>query len=435
MSAEHITEFHENTINTAVQNMESIMRRFEYVAQYTADIEKEYVLHAEDGRTEILRLMRAAQLITNRDSSDYSDEVKAVYNGELLGMEFVNYLNIDSGQPFKMGYAQAFMRSELDKSIAENREFEPFLSHTFRLARRSAKLRDNLSVPLIEHDLNPIYEEFGNKATSKLSDQPSHQELAMMGFRMIITEALIPTPTNMTDEVMKKVRKELGKSAVYQNPSAEPKIPLQTIIELERNYARSIQKTEEIIGEQEGINFIDWEDISYIGKTFQNEFDSLNFDDVELEINALDSVEEIENLMEDRLIDFNRRNEIILENDLISVRGSFFSGSFDDEIGQLFNKPDTEIRGFFGGICLVDAPTDRHLKQVLYKLKNNQSAQEPKNFVLTPAIVIMLPREITDTPDGAGIVTKKDLESIEIPLNYTNLTFKRIKALDLEPEA
>jgi len=428
MSAEYSAEFNENAISAAVQNMESIMRRFEYVAQYTADIEKEYFLNVEDGRTEILRIMRAAQLITHRDSSDCSDEVMAVYNGELLGMEFVNYLSIDSGEPFKMGYAQAFMRSELDKSVAENREFEPFISHSTRMARRSADLRDKLSLPLEVHDLNPIYEEFGNKATSKLTDEPAHQELAMMGFRMIVIEALRPSPAP-------KVKKRITKSTSYQAPSAKPQISLQTIIELERNHARNIQQTEEIIGEQEGINFVDWEDISYIGKTFRNEFDNLNFEDEKLEINNLTSIEEIDNLIEDRLIDFNRRNEIIGENDLISVRGSFFSDSFNEEDSLLFNQPNIEIRGFFGGICLVEVPSDSHLKKVLHSIKNYQGGQDPRSLVLTPAVVIMLPRQIEDSPDGVGKITKPDLDSIAVPLNYTNLTFKRIKALNLEPDA
>jgi hypothetical protein len=432
MSAEYITEYNENTIIAAVQNMESNLRNFDYVVQYAATIGEEYALYAEKGRTELFHLMRAAQLVVHDYSSDFSDAEKAFYHGELLAMEFVNYLEPDIGQPFKMGYAQSFIRSELDKSVAENRKAETTLKHSQRMAQRSANIRKSLSEPLQKHGLNPLYEEFGSKATSKLTDEPAHQELAMMGFRMIITEALMPSSTNMTTEVMKKVREQMGKSATYQTTSVEPKIPLQTIIDLERNHAQSIQNTEEIIGEQDGINFVNWEDISYIGKTFRNEFDNLSFEDDKLEINALTSIEEIDNLIEDRLIDFNRRNEIIGENDLISVRGSFFSDSFDEEISLLFNKPNTEIRGFFGGICLVEAPSDNHLKNVLRRLKNQQGTEEPKSFILTPAIVIMLPKEIEDSPDGNGKIVKKDLDSIEIPLNYTNLTFKRIKALDLE---
>lgn len=425
MSAEFITEYNENTICAAVENMELNMRTFDYVGEYVQDIQELYADYPE-GKIELIRMIRAAQLITNRGATDTSEEVQAVYHGELLGLELINNLQPEAGQFFKTGYAQSFIKFQLDKDRPTHTEAaESNLEHQMRLVQLSQSLQSDLTYPIYEHGLNPIYEEFGEKTTSKLSNKIQYQNLAMIGFRMIITEALKPSLNSLTNEVMEK----------FQVPLKERSMPPLSIADLERNYAQSIYNTDEIIGEQEGVDFVEWEDISFIRKTLYKKFTELDLSEEGPQVSGLSTIAEIDQYIEGELMEFAQNYELIGANDFLSIRGNFYSALSDENFFTLYDK-QTEIRGNFGGIHVVQAPSKRQLQRAVnLNIDSEEEEEEEEVLVCALALRVVNPVLIEEREDGKTTIKHTQDKTIDIPLNYKNVTYMRIKAEELEPEA
>jgi len=422
MSGEFRTEYTENAIGAAIENMERNMRNFKYVGEYVQEIQETYADYPE-GKTELLRMIRAAQLITHRKSGDMSEEVQAVYHGELLGLELINYLEPDTGKFFKTGYAQSFFKFHTEKDRPPYTEpLESGLQQQARFGRLSESLKEELSFPIYAHGLNPIYEEFGQKATSKLSDEIPYQDLAMMGFRMIVTEALNPSVNSTTGELLEE----------YKAPELAPMPPV-SIASLTRDYARSINKTEEIIGNQEGIHFAEWEDISWVRTELYKQFLRITTAEVEPPLSSASTLEEIEQYEEAELTAFNQENELISTHDLLSVRGEFFASPSTESDIDIYDK-NTEVRGYFDGLEMVTVPSKRELAKA-FEENIEEGKKHINNLVHTVAIRIANPVFIVVTTDGEEIIEHTENETISIPLNYKNIAFSRIKAEELEPEA
>lgn len=407
MSAEFTAEHNENTIVTAVENMERAMRTFGLVGEYVQNIQETYGEYPE-GKVELMRMIRAAQLIANRGAADTGEEVQAIYHGELLGLELVNTLEPDIGQLFKTGYAQSFIAFHLNKDRPAHTEAaESNLEHQARLIRLSQSIQTDLSCPMYAHGLHPIYEEFGQKATSKLNDDTQYQDSAMMGFRMIVTEALKPSMNGNASEIMEK----------FQVPVKEPKVTPRTIANLEKNYAWSIYKTDEIIGEQEDINFVDWQDISHIREIFYDQFSKLNFQEEAPQLPDTATIAEAHRHIEAKLTQFAQDNELITVNDLLSI----------------YDK-NTEIRGNFDSIKIVEVHPNGQLSDVIYENVEGEES-DLGSPVASLAIRITNPVFIIESIDGQRVIGHAEDETFDIPLTYENTTYRSIKAEELEPEA
>ena len=421
MSAEFISEYNEDTISAAVEYMEDNMLGFNYVGEYIEDVQEIYSKYP-DGEVELMRMVRAAQLITGRKAGDYSENVQAVYHGELLGLELINNLDPHVGKFFKTGYAQSFIQSSLKQDRPTFTEAVGS-SPQARLHRLSESLQAGLSSPMYAHGLNPIYEEFGLKATSKLSDETEYQDLAMIGFRMIVTEALKPSINGYDSELLKQ----------YQAPAIEQKVSSQTIEELERTYARSINQTEEMISKQEDIQFTEWENISHVRKALYKKYVELDTSEAEPELTSISTLEDIFQFTENQLATFSQEHDLVGSNDLLSVRGEFFGVSSGEERLFIYDQ-NTEIRGIFDGFKMVEVPSNRQLSRFLDETipadKKNM-----KNLIYSLAIRIVDPIFMIETTDGEQIIEHTQNATIDIPLNYKNVTYNRIKAEELEPEA
>jgi len=422
MSGEFRTEYNENTIVAAVENMERNMRNCGYVGEYVQAIQETYAEYPE-GEVELFRMIRAARLITNAKPGAISEEVQAVYHGELLGLELINNLEPGVGQLFKTGYAQSFMNNKLATGRPSHTEaVESGLDQQIRLQGLSESIQEDLAYPIYAYELNPMYEEFGQKATSKLSDELQYQQLAMMGYRMIITEALKPSVNDGTTELLDE----------YPAPIKETGSTV-SIADLARNYARSINQTEEIIGNQEPFDFVDWEDISYVRKNIYRKYNRLILTDEEEQVSNLSTLVSPDKFTEDRLAKFILKNELIGIDDLLSVRGVFFGTS--DDGNRFFYDDYTEVRGVFDGIHVIKTPSNEFLKNIHNSTDRSVVLDEPTSLEESVAIRILEPKFIYEEEDGEDKVLPIYDKTIDIPLNYRQVSFWRIKAEELEPEA
>ena len=421
MSGEFITDYNENSIVAAVDNMERNMRNCGYVGEYVQAIQETYAEYPE-GEVELFRMIRAARLITNAKPGAMSEEVQAVYHGELLGLELINNLEPGVNQFFKTGYAQSFMNNELAMSRPSHTEaVESGLDQQIRLQGLSESIQEDLTYPIYVYELNPIYEEFGQKVTSKLSGEVQYQQLAMMGYRMIITEALKPSVNDGTTELLDE----------YPAPIKDPEA--LSIADLAENYAHSINHTEEIIGEQEPFNFVNWEDISYIRKNIYRKYNKLVLADEEEQVSNLSTLASPEKYIEDRLEKFNLKNELVGTGDLLSVRGVFFGTS--DDGNRFFYDDYMEVRGIFDGIHVIQTPSNEFLEDVYNSTDRTVVLNEPRSLEESVAIRILDPKFIHEEDDGEERLQPIHGNSIDIPLNYRKVSFWRIKAEALEPEA
>jgi len=399
MSAEFFTPHNDNSIETAVDTMEKTMRQFNYVTQYAQVIQDAYASFPS-GNEELGKMVHAAQYIANRGTDDAGDEVQAIYYGELLGLEFINHLQLGDGIRYKTGFAESFIQLHIGLDQLSNAE--PSSEDEF-VTRLSESIQNDLSQPMQEHGLKPIYEEFGKKATSKLSDEPAHQELAMMGFRMIVTEAL------------------------------KQKHPPRTIADLENEYIPSIEEIVDIVGGLEEIQFPAWRDISYIRKNIYKMYRDLSLKDEKNELTNPAAFASTNESIEAQLTKFTLSNDLLGVDDLLSARGRFFGIS--DEGGTFFYGELTEVRGIFDGIHIVQTPTNRYLHEFINSGYTADSEEAIGELVQSAALRIINPKFIFKDNSGEENIQPNRKKAIYIPLNYRAVTFKRLETIELEPKA
>lgn len=399
MSAEFFIPYSNSSIETAIENMEKTMSSFDYATQYALEIQEAYA-SMPNGDNELGKMVHAAQYIANRQTDDAGEEVQAIYHGELLGLGFINYLKPDDGVLHKTGYAESFIQFHigLDQLSYAGPSNEETLS-----SRLSKSIQLDLSQPMQEHGLRPIYEEFGKKVTSKLSDEPAHQELAMMGFRMIVIEAL------------------------------KQKRAPRTIADLEKEYIPSIEETEAIIGNQEWIQFPEWVNISNIREIIYKKYCELSSLNEEDQLSNHSAPASVDRYTEERLMEFALENGCIDMGDLLSVRGEFF-GTSGKGYQFLYNE-FIEVRGIFDGIRVVETPSNKYLQKLADPENTSDIENDTEHFIKSVSLRIVDPKFIFDNKHGIKMPQPDDQKIIYIPLNYSAVTFKRLKATELEPEA
>lgn len=420
MSAEFVSEYNETAICAAVGFMEGNMRSFDYVGEYIQDLQDIYSKYP-DGDVEIMRMIRAAQLISNRRAGDMGEEVQAVYHGELLGLELINNLEPHVGKFFKTGYAQSFMKFNLEKDKPRSPEeamTNLLANDQERLYQLAQSLQIDLSFPIYQHDLNPIYEEFGKNATSKLYDESQHQDLAMIGFRMIVIEALKPAGTNEANELLDRIPTPVGLAP-------QPPVSIADI-------ARNMGAAKETSDEQGAANFMNWQDISNIPDILHKKLLKLTAPEQDAAFSDKLTLAEIDRHIEQGLMKYATDNELLGSNDILSFQGEFYSIASDEKGFSLYDR-STEIQGDFDSIQIVDVPTNSQMLEDLNK--DIDADEEADDLMCAIAIRISNPVFIITTTEGEPVIEPTEEETIDIPLNYEDITIKRIKAKELEIEA
>lgn len=438
MSAEFMTEYNDNSVSAAVENMEYYIEHFGEVTDYIVTIQEAYAQYPE-GSVELHRMTRAAQLITNRKAGDLSEEVQAVYHGQLLGIELVNNLEPGIGTHFKTGYAQTFFQTQLQESRPKDTwHAETSLEQTERLIQLSLSIQDDLSQPEYIGGLNPRYEQFGQKITSKLTNESMYQELAMMGFRMILKEAHAPSTLEFSPEQNHFIE-QVVENAVVENLD-------RTTFENEDYYddnwdddtagerladgeAPDIADVEKIVGKPFEL---DWENISDACAALYAEYKRLEKIEKEMNDDLESPVSDISEMSsEELLIAFNENNNYIYSHDLLSVTGDQFiiEHSKDADSNMYKLDEDSEIRGIIEGISFVMAPSKKQMEHLKQGGKSSR-----KKYIPVPAIRILNPIAIVTYGENK---THKEYHLgpvMDIPLNY-GAEFRRLKAEELEDEA
>ncbi len=414
MSAEFMTEYNDNTISSAIENMEGTIANFDSVGEYILEIQNRYA-NIPNGRAEIHQMIRAAQLITNRPRGDFSKEVQAVYHGELLGLELINYLEPDNGNPYKGGFAQSFIKQRLDESRPMGEHVETFFEYDRRLTQLSRNMQINLSPPIDNGELNPLYEKFGWKVASEYTDNLPDTYFAMMGFRMIVTEALSPSLPATTDQILNLVNKILKNTV--------------SIEELGILKALEDPELENMLNELQEVK---WEGISGIQKKLLNKYKDIEKAFKGFEVPNSSVLLGVKRYIETQLTLFNRHDELIGAKDLLRVTGDLFvvANDEDDKPEIVRTDENVEIRGMFGGIHVVEVPPNKALLRAithpeLYK-------KEKGKLILAPAIRIIDPVFTTYTSHTPKASLSDPGLTIDIPLIYKTVSLERIKPDTLE---
>ena len=416
MSAEFMTEYNESTIKAAVENMERTMRGVGSIDSYIEDIQEGYA-QMHNGNAELSQLLRVAQFITHNKAGDIGNDVQAVYHGELLGLELINYIEPDNGKPFKGGFAQAFMKHRLDASRKGLKGYEHDKG-ILRIYSLIEDIQEELTPTEEEDELNPLYTQFGQRIVKQLSDNPSQQELALMGFRMIVTEALSPSMHQSTHEALELFERMVNIPVTPSKDTFEPAVIHEQLADTLRV---SDEKLETMMIEPEDI---EWIDIPEVRKNIINEYIQLLTSRIVLDS---ETKAQTKKYLEEGLSEFNHNFDLLSSADILNVCGEQFAvvaEANESEIVYFTNQ--TDIRGAFGGIYIVDVPSNKSLLRTLaHPNEYEKILQKPP--VPSPAIRIMDPSFITQLDDGSNRHDTALDAYIDIPLTYKNVDWQRLK--------
>jgi hypothetical protein len=395
MSAEFTTDYDDQTNWNVIEDMERNIGYYGDTFQYVQEIQEAYNGFTE-GRVELQRMIRAAQLITGRKAGDFSQEVQSVYHGELLGIELVNTLQANTGMPYKMDFAQSFMKYRLEKDRPKD---GPLVESSLELEARHARLSRALQVVLTPSpdnpQLNPLYERFAERASAQLTDDIEQQYLTLMGFRMIVTEALGLTAHENGYKYSDRHMRDIGVESI-------------------REY---------------------WQDITSVRKNLLRHYQRLEVPTDFLTSNRQDNIETIDRFAKQQLEDFNERHKLLKENDLISVYGDLFAISRPEDIEPFTLRYDqqTEIKGVFDSIQIVDVPSPRHLNHTIINPEET-AGNDTKKYVSSLAIRLRNPVFTCSSDKGNATYTAIG-QSVDIPLVYKNVVYHRIFLNKLEYDA
>jgi len=419
MSAEFFIERNENSIEFAAKNMQRTMDTFRDLVDYIAEVEEVYE-NVPKGKDELGKMFTIAQCIASKPFDNADEDVQAAYYGEVIGLEFINYLETGHGDFYKTGFAKSFMALQVNLDMLT---FENVESEEAWRARISKSIQQDLSEPLETHGLSAQYESFGRRAAQRLSANEAHQELAMMGFRMVITEALKPPLVEAEED-----------ETSYSSHSASSKLAKQSIT-AQKVHFPSIEETEAVFGNLENLIVPEWGNITHVRTALYKKYKQLNASDEEEQLSNLSTLASSDNHMKKRLNTFNSERKFIARDDWLRIKGQFFaSGSGDRGFGLTDN--DVEVRGVFESIVVVKVPSAQQLSSIIeYDEKLEMGMLDVTHFELTPAIRLANPILVSTTKDGTETTERFEGETIDVPLNYESIIFERFKTDDLEPEA
>jgi hypothetical protein len=410
MSGEFIAEYDNSKFSIAINNMEQRRKNVGNTYNYIQEIRETYARYPE-GQIELNHLHNVATFITMIGEGSFEQDAQAMCDGEILGLEFINELTADNGEPFKGGFALSFLKSQIDESLENLSKEDLFATndeHWYKLAR---KIQLDLALPTDTRKFHSKLEDFAWQAAEELTDNQHLQYLTVAGFRLILTEALKPS----TGIIAKK-------------------IPTYNQLIDGYGYTPTDQDLGEIVNE---VGDLIWEDIPYVRTNFINKYVDLRRSFARFVVQDTQMVHGITRHIETELAKFNRTYELLSSQDLLSIRGDFF-GVTNEQNGttttQLYSDV-REVRGLFGGIHVVQAPSKEYLSQaILHPEEYEKAPKQPT--ILTPVIRIAEPVIIFHIADELPEIEKYGTgTTIDIPLAYENVSYQRIKTDILENQA
>lgn len=411
-------ERNENAIEFAAKNMQRTMDTFRDLIDYVAEVEEVYE-NVPKGKDELGKMFTIAQCIASKPFDSADEDVQAAYYGEVIGLEFINYLETGHGDFYKTGFAKSFMALQVNIDMLT---FETVESEEAWRTRISKSIQQDLSQPLDTHGLSAQYELFGRRAAQRLSADESRQELAIMGFRMVVTEALKPPLVEAENET------------AYNSHTAPSKLAKQSLV-AQKVHFPSIEETEAVFGNLESMILPEWENITHIRTALYKKYKQLNASDEEEQLSNLSTLASSDNHIKKRLNAFNSELKLIARDDWLRIKGQFFaSGSGDRGFGLTDN--DVEVRGVFESIVVVKVPSAQQLSSIIeYDEKLEMGMLDVTHFEVSPAIRLANPLLVSTAEDGTETTERFEGETIDVPLNYENIIFERFKTDNLEPEA
>ena len=244
----------------------------------------------------------------------------------------------------------------------------------------------------------------------------------MMGFRMIVTEALKPSLNSLTSEPSPAFHS--GASKLAQQSIANVNI-----------YIPTVEETEAVFGDPEGIKPPEWEDVSSIREIIYSEYYENVSSDEQLEASNLSMLISANGHAEDQLNKFTLEYNLLRPDDFLNVNGEFFGISNKGQ--EFYYDQFTEILGVYDGIHIIQAPSNRDLDRVLDGDNDTEEevSENAEYTEETAAIRLKDPTFLLEDETGEKKPQPNNDTEIYIPLHYESITFKRLKTDDLEPEA
>ncbi|MES2630962.1 MAG: hypothetical protein V4611_03315 [Patescibacteria group bacterium] len=366
-----------------------------------------------DGRLQILQMLRAARFINQENSGSYTDRVQAVFNGQLLASQLLNYIYPDLAPV--SGLANSFLKSELEQSRIDGEEDKGTIAETHgeqvaRVRDLAADIIEELLLADSEPELSDAYEIFGELSVDELYSDQQLASLALVGYRLILRE------------YEKSVHPVHG---FVDNPSPTQPSPMQYTPSNEVLKAITQISSEEEDTEETS----PFEDISYIRRIFLSKYNSLQqgFKDLISEDGA--SYFDLVRYSQLNLSRFNISNELLRTDDDLGVRGNFFGFAINGENYTIirFNK-NVQIRGQFNGLTVVNTPEPSQLSR---SSSDFQDDQDLMPTIDSPALQIANPTMVTYNEVTKQIdTTILDVQTLDIPFIYKKVILSRLKSTD-----
>ena len=420
MHSEIPSERQQDPLSFAVENMEQNLRNLGTISEYVAQIIEAYKSFP-DGKAEVYRIMRAAQRITNQNVKTMGPETDAVFNGAILGIELASTMTIDTGSWYKTGYAHSFLQSEMGTERPKNTQrYETVAEQQQRLSLESSTMRDLLSQP-INDDTHSLYETFGTKVTSMLYQEPTMQQLSMMGYRMVIGEVVQPSAFETSDEI------EIFMDRFEHDEVFEPireSIAQSAISDLENTHVPTDRELEDLLNEPLSG---EWEDKSSIQQILMKLVNAYNSSEEGQQLSKSDDAAFCRALLK-HVEAFNAEQHLFQQNDILKVKGDYFSFT-NIPNGKIYLErqyKDIEISGVFTGFHVLRVPNQESLLTSINTSISDPDVKAGLPHVFAPVIRIQNPAFIYTLFDSS--TASSDVEfgnSIDIPLNYQTLSILR----------
>lgn len=397
-----------------------------------------------EGATELIRMKRVAQFITNSDSSSFSPDVEAVFTGELIGSQLLNYMH-PKVAPIT-GLAQGFMQGHLAQSqhllVEGTRPYydpltestivppliEPLATRQGRMAYYAARLRNSLSDGDEENSLPDGLETFLQTVAVELHSDPELIRLTKIGARLILNEHLQTSLNLVTDDLLDTYGTTL---------------PAKKMLEKGRD---SYRPSDEALAEMTGMHHVEkssdalfsYEDVAFVRTNIYRKFKKIfnSMGDIDLTDDTV--AQKVYADIKEELDTFNKNFAFISEGDSLVICGDFFAYATDGESGAITRySPRIEVRGEFKEINVVEIPTNKELLEVI-KLEEREGGIEtdsdgtksyqfnthtfsPSLHIINPTLLVFGER------DNSPEIKYLHGLTLDVPLLYRDVDYQLLK--------
>ncbi|MFZ1301594.1 MAG: hypothetical protein WAQ27_03385 [Candidatus Microsaccharimonas sp.] len=447
MSQEYFDETQYQTVDTMAVNSFNEARQYQTsLTKFLQTIFDKYE-QAPDGAAELIRLRRVAQFITHNSSASFNNEVQAVFNGQLMGLQILNY--IDPAEAPATDYSHLFMKDALKGSqegIVVKGEAvqdpstgryirptaEPVAAQQQRLWNLAEQMRFSLSEMSADSRLSDAYEDFIHVAASELYEKNTElHDLTKVGFRLILKQYEFYTGDGSDDDPYADREDDSAVETATESIQATPSASRESYLPSDKSLAEITGMPNEtgsldLLVDIENIN----DDTLKILEKF-NELipiaDGLNMSDDKV----ADATYE---LLEEELEKFNIENDLINPDDMLLISGDFYAFASDGEDGAITRYENhVEIRGIYNGLSVIDMPSNKELQRMLNRRSKGDTRDLPNKLAMVPAI--QLDDVVILTYDGESEdpeITHLTGLTLDIPVHYESVDFQILRAPALD---